>query len=934
MNKNIFTALFFFYFSLTAYSQKSIQSTVFEADSNMPLEMVTVRLLNAADSSLVQGAQTNAKGWFNLPKIKAGKYILVVSSVGYHDYVEQIEMAKKDMILKSIRLAENVQALKELEVRGTAAQLVVKGDTLEYNATAFKVAENAVVEDLMKKLPGVEISSEGKITVHGEEISKIRVDGKKFFEGDIEMATKNLPADMIDKIQVLEQKSEMAQLTGFEDDETERIINLTTKPNRRKGVFGNVMGGLGLDTESLLRYDANANINIFSGESQTSVVAGANNVNVARSGRGRGSWGGNNGITETQNIGLNNNAIINPKLIIGGDASFNHSNNFSEVNSTKESYLRESIFNDSTYNSSSNDLMATSFRFEVEWKPDSLTTVIVQPNFNYNQGNSRSYRDYTYLQDMDTSSFGWANNAGYNNSLSAGSRLILSRKFPSKPGRTLTANFNAGFTQNANHGFNYSEKTSKDSTTLINQYTHNSSDRFNFDTRISFVEPLWNNKNILETVLGFGTNTRKSTKNQFASDDNTSFDRLNPEDYVNKVEAYSNDFSNRFFRETMELNYRFKDANYTFTLGLKGEPSQTFSHTIYGDESERKVDNKVFNFAPNGRFQYNFGKKEFLRFDYRGRTRQPNVNQMQPVKNNEDLMRETVGNPELNPSFTNFMRLMYSTFNDKTFSSFSTSITANYVKDELVNNRIYDNTGKQYMQTINSDKMPVTLNGNVMFNTPLFNKRLHFNTSTNLGYNENYGYTKKYNELVDIDVDNLQRGDLSFTRRYNAREQLSLTFTHDFIEIGTRANLRYSNSLNNLSDRLTETFDWTLRGNLTVRLPYDITINSDVNYSDRMGYSNFDQSEILWNASIDKSLFKNKAVLSLRWFDILQQRLNINQVIGDNSVSFTKYNTLTSYFILSFSYKLSSFGGNNPESRTGAQRGRGMGGGGGRNMMF
>ena len=199
--------------------------------------------------------------------------------------------------------------MEELEVRGTAAQLVVRGDTIEYNATAFKVAENAMVEDLMKRLPGVEIASDGKITINGQEINKIRVDGKKFFDGDIEMATKNLPAEMIDKIQVLEQKSEMAQLTGFEDDETERIINLTTKPNRRKGVFGYVVGGIGLDTENLIRYDANSNINFMSGESQTSVVAGANNVNTSRSRRGMGGWGGGNGITQTQNFGIKNSIL-------------------------------------------------------------------------------------------------------------------------------------------------------------------------------------------------------------------------------------------------------------------------------------------------------------------------------------------------------------------------------------------------------------------------------------------------------------------------------------------------------------------------------------------------------------------------------------------------------------------------------------------------
>ena len=237
---------------------------------------------------------------------------------------------------------------------------------------------------------------------------------------------------------------------------------------------------------------------------------------------------------------------------------------------------------------------------------------------------------------------------------------------------------------------------------------------------------------MLEAVLAFSTNSQKSNKDQFASTDTTSFSRKDAEEYTDTVSDYSNNFTNRFFRETLEMNYRYTDTNYSLTLGMRAEPSQTYSETVYGNGDIRDVSNEVFNFAPNGRFQYNFGRKEFMRFDYRGNTRQPSVSQMQPVKNNDDLMRETVGNPGLNPSFTHDMRLMYSTFNDSTFSSFSTWISGNFTKDQLVTNRIYDSSGKQYTQTVNLDKIPVSFNGNVMFNTPIIQKRLHFNTSTNL----------------------------------------------------------------------------------------------------------------------------------------------------------------------------------------------------------
>jgi hypothetical protein len=398
--KNLLLSILFT-LSIGAFAQHSIQSSVFDAKNGQAIEMGTVRLLRATDSTFVQGCQTDVKGAFELTKIKPGNYVLVISSVGYNDYKRNIKMENKDIILKSIQLNENIQLLKEVEVKGTAAQLVVKGDTLEFNATAFKTPENAVVEDLLKRLPGVEISSDGKITVNGEQIKKIRVDGKKFFDGDIEMATKNLPAEMIEKIQVLEQKSVMAQLTVFEDENTERIINLTTKPNRRKGVFGNLVGGLGLDVDKEFRYDGNLSLNIMSGEGQTSIVGGANNVNTTRSSRGR--WGGggqNSGITETQNLGVNNNTIVNPNLKIGSDASFNHSINRTLSESNKESFLRESIYNDSTFNKSVNETYSANLRLEAEWKNDTLRTIIFQPSIDYSNNISQSYRNYIYKTDM------------------------------------------------------------------------------------------------------------------------------------------------------------------------------------------------------------------------------------------------------------------------------------------------------------------------------------------------------------------------------------------------------------------------------------------------------------------------------------------------------------------------------------------------------
>ncbi len=911
MHKKYLFAIVNLFVTITVLAQHSIQSTVFDSKNNAAIEMATVRLLRLPDSTLIQGAQTNLKGEFILPKIKAGNYILKISSVGYTDYVRNISMDKKDIILKSILLSENVKLLKEVEVKGTAAQMVVKGDTLEYNATAFKTQENAVVEDLLKRLPGVEISSEGKITVNGQEVKKIRVDGKKFFGEDVEMTTKNLPAEMIEKIQVLEQKSDMALLTGFEDGDTERIINLTLKPNRKKGMFGNFNGGVGFDTNSELRYDGNMFLNIMSGESQTAITGGGNNINTTRSSRGRfGSGSPTGGITATQNVGVNNNTIVNDKFKIGGDAGFNHSNNYSETNTNKQSYLSESISNDSTYQTSGNEQYTANMRLEAEWKIDTLRTLVIQPTMDFSNSTSYSNRNYDYYTDDNRLSWGNTENTGTADKISGGLNLIYSKKSAFKKGRSFTTNINSSFSNSNNDSYNKSNRMTQTSIapTIVDQFTQNTSDRYNVSLRLSFVEPLWNVKNMLETSVSVRSTVNTSEKSQYNQD-------LEGE-YTKRDSAYSNNFKNNFYSETLELNYRYSEKNYNLTLGFKGEPSQTYSYRTYDNGIVRPYENEVINYAPNGRFQYNFGKKQFLRIDYRGNTEQPSITQMQPVLNNSNLMNETVGNPDLNPSFYQNLRFMYSTFNAEKFSSFNAWFSGSITKDALVTNSIYDSTNKQYSQTVNATDKPYNFNGNIMFNTPIIAKRLHFNTSTSGGYNMRYGYTARNITTSEIDVEHLPLGDLSRTGRLNAEEQLSLTFTHDVIELGVKGGFKYSNTLNNLNPTPSTTYDWTGSGNMVLRLPYSINISSDINYTTRKGYSNFDLDETIWNAAIDKTLLKGKGVVALKWNDILRQKLNIRQIVGDNYISYSKFNTLTSFFIVSFSYKLNKFGdskvGDNP----------------------
>jgi len=400
---------------------------------------------------------------------------------------------------------------------------------------------------------------------------------------------------------------------------------------------------------------------------------------------------------------------------------------------------------------------------------------------------------------------------------------------------------------------------------------------------------------------------RNSEKLQFRKGENSLYRELDS--------VYSSNFENTFYTEVVELNFRHQEKKFNYRIGAKLEPSQTYNTMYYKNGFVLKRPNEVINLAPTATYRYLFGKKRFARLEYRGRTNQPSIEQMQPVKNNNNLMHETIGNPLLNPSFEHTLRLMYSSFNAKRYSSFSAGLNGTFTKDALITNSIYDKTGKQYSQYINATKAPFKANANIMFNTPIIKNRLQFNTRTEMSYNQRYGYSDRDRTVEAFDADgNLRLGSLSSSQSASGSEHLSLTFTTDLLEVGLRGSVRYSNTQNNLNaGKNQETKDWTGSSNVNLHLAYNLNISSDMSYTNRQGYSAFDRDEWVWNASIDKSFFSNKGTLSLIFYDILQQKLTIRESIGDNFRQLSRFKALTSYVMLSFTYKINRFGGPNRE---------------------
>ncbi len=924
-------------------AQHTLSGTVLSKTDNAPIEMATVRLFSyhhtpgihpdtgqaLMDSTLVQGAQTTYDGMFLLHNIPEGKYRLIISSVGFADMSKEIQMPNKHLDIPVIRLVEEVQHLAEVSVQGKAAEMTVKGDTIEYNTAAYQVSETATVEELLKKMNGVEVDKEGKVTINGEEIKSVRIDGKKFFGDDVQTATKNIPAEMIEKIQVIDEKSDMAKLTGFEDDDTERIINLSLKKNRKQGVFGNYSGALGADLvadngrwlgydqpffANDFRYGANLFTNLLLGESQTTIVGGANNTNEIRSGRGRGWFGGQNaGITASENLGVNTNIDLTSKLgerqrgdsktelLIGGDATVNHSNNDTRTLSNKESYSEEATYIDRDSTVKLTHSWDAQMRMEMEYQIDSTNKIILRPQVNYSNSASTQNNDYVYDRDSVRINDGYQHKRNLQEEIGASLRATYNHKF-TKPGRTLTMRADIKFTNTHKKDTTYAWDRMTHSA-LVDQHTFSDNNALSYSLRTSFVEPIYGKNHFLETVLSFSGSNRQSTKDQYSMLDGTyQYDSL-----------FSNALSNNMYTEQLELNYRWVSEKIDLTAGARVLAIQTHSTTYYGKTLARDTLYNRFNWSPNLNFKYKFGRKEFARINYRGNVNQPTIQQMEPVRNNSDAMNETVGNLGLNPAYYHNIFAMYSRFNQEKFSSIMTGLRATLTQDALVNNTIYDQTGKRYLQTVNAEMIPWNIGADFMSNTPFCKKMFQFHSRTAVNYNQRVAYVLREVSADSvtqmIEANTLPLGDASKTGNFRMSSDLTLRFTHQIVDIGIKNTNIYSLTHNSLNKKnVSHVGDWIISGDVTFHLPKSWNISTDISYTSRYGYEGLtDVNELIWNFSVDKTW--TNSTLTLKIYDLLNDKKNIVQSVNETSVSYQKFNTLPTYFMLTYTYKLNRMGG-------------------------
>ncbi len=958
--------------SISAYAQNSftVKAVLVDEKTEEPVGFATVSLTVKGKEDPAKYVLADSEGLAELTKVKKGTYMLKAEIMGYKTHEQEINV-EKNIDLGTIRLAQDVEALDAANVSAVGNPIIVKKDTIEYNASSFKTSDNDMLEDLLKKLPGIEIGSDGSITANGETITKITIDGKTFFLDDPQLASKNLPAKMIEKVKVVEKKSDQAIFTGIDDGQEETIIDLSVRQGMMNGLFGNVMAGGGHDLpdkgyyndenrfiDEGWRYQSSAMLGNFKEDSQISLILNANNTNnqgfndlaggmmggmMGGMGGGRGMGGGmmgggmmgGGGITTSWMSGLNGAYdLFDGDMELSGNYLYNGSNIFSEQESSKTTYMENGshLLNDNNSTSLRNTY-GHRFGVRLDHEFSKNTSLMFEPQVNFGGGNYSQRSDFSTMTAMgaDTTftNKGFNDNVGDNRNWTASGRLLLRQRL-GKPGRTISLNVNYNFSNNQMDGLNQSltqTDYNQDGTfdnEIVNQRSDQVSKNASMSGRLVYTEPLMSTL-FLEATYQYSWNRSRSIKDTYNSGI-SSFgdDKLiyNPEGEVYDP-TYSNSILNRYINQTGRLTLTWQEENIYAQIGAQVNPTDTHNET-----NGETYDSMVVNWAPEARLRYDFSDNSNIQIIYNGSSSQPSTSQLMPVPDNSDPLNISLGNPYLEPYFNHNVRSNFRYTNRESFTSINAGINGGIVKDAITNAQWYDQKGTQYSIPVNGPGTK-NLNGNLMLNSPLGKSNFSIMSMTNARYSQSTSFvgtgsldSDKYydaaNAEFNYDLFNADFPDLGKTDAFTKNnrqtlgfmQMLRFTYRNDALEFILGGNTNMNKSWNTMTT-VNQTTTWnnnvSFEANWT--LPFGMNLISDINYRWYNGYTTAQEPEYILNAEITQLLFNNTCTIALRGYDLLNQAKNLTVSDTSNYHNEVRNNTLGRYVVVSFTWCFGTFGG-------------------------
>jgi hypothetical protein len=928
------TLLFTFLFcSVFAFSQKTsgtVKGNLEDgtATTKQPLEDATVSIMSAKDSSLVSFTLTSNSGYFEIKNLDPGEYYLIVSYQGFQTLKKSFSITNEKPVadLTAVKMDKAYKELGEVIVTDIAP-IRVKGDTVEFNAGSFKTKPNASVEDLLKKLPGVQVEKDGTVKAQGENVQKVYVDGKEFFGTDPKLATKNLSADMVESVQVYDDMSDQAKFTKIDDGSRSKAINIKLKKDKKHGLFGKAMAGYGTDH----RYDATLSLNKFNGDRQFSLIGAANNINKQGfsfsdvitsmggfSGLSRGGGGGfgggmtmgsgginlpgmsanNNGISTSLSTGVNYRDVWGPKIDVSGSVFFSNTEN-NRVQNSFSQYLKAEDSTSVSQSTSSSKNQNIRFNFRAEYKMDSMNSFLYTPAVTFQHSDGVSYDSLTNMGHyggtpyvaINAQSFNENNRDGY----SVNQNLLFRHRF-GKIGRTFTLGWNNSINNSNGDGsifaptVSYNWQGTKSSAIQDQnsfQDTHNKNNVFSS----SYTEPIGRNK-IIELNYAHSKNNSTSDKETY---------NFNP--LSGKYDALSalqtNKFENTYTSDRVGANFRMQQRKYNFQLGMGIQYGQQRNETVRLGK-DTILQQTYSNLFPTASFNYNFARSKNLRFNYRGRTNQPSVSQLQDVPDYSNALQVTTGNPGLKQEFVNTLNLSYNTFNMITFKYWAANISFTQTSGKIVNS-VDTVKGRQFTR-------PVNMNGNYSatgffslgkpFKGKLKGSSMNFNSIGLVNRNASMLYKEaSYNTTMVLTQ------TIGFN--YNWKEKLDIGLNGN----ASYTTVDYSIQKSKNTDYLSQSYSL----DASYIFKHNFILASDFDYFVTSGYSEgFNQKVPMWNASVAKQFMKSKQLeLKLSVNDILNQNQSFSRNASTVEITDTQSNVLKQYFMLSLTYNINKMAGKN-----------------------
>jgi len=909
----------------------SVKGTIVDTISKQDLSYASVSVTPDSDSTEAEFTVTDKHGYFTMKDLRPGDYRLLITFEGLLHVSKKfsISATKKDIDFGIIYMYKAVDMLHEVVIE--RRPISIKKDTIEYTADLFAIKPNAFVEDQLKKLPGVEVNASGTITAQGETVTRVLVNGKRFFSDDPKLATRNIPPDIVDKYQIFDDLDDQSKFTGFDDGNRVKTLNIITKKDKRQGYFGRAIAGGGTNQD----YDESVNFHRFDNEQQISVLGEGNDINkqnftiqdiLGSSGSRRGSGGGpaaatnqsSPGITTVWAGGANYHDNWGPKTEAYGSYFYNFTHVLADQQSLTEKFIPSA---DDSTNTSSQTQSAISrttnqrIYFNLDQKIDSNNSFIFRPNITFQTTRPNSSSQSSTVDQFDSaisSSKGYASsvNSGFNIN---GSNFTFRHKFK-KPSRTLSLDLTGTANVNNGDGYNYSLNNfyKLDSVQTINQFYKDSLHSYSVSPTLVYTEPI-TKKSIIQLNYSFSYNHSNTMNNTYDYVDSvhgfSSFDSLFSNSY--KFVSYSNRFT---------LSYRIQDPKFNFNIGSGVQFTHFNSlNTTKGID----VQHSFVNLTPTINFSYSFSTNQRLRFYYTGRTGSPTASQLQPLTTTSDDINFTVGNPNLKPQFTHSIRILYQSYDPVTQHVLFATLNASTTVNDIQNSIVPTNKGGDTTTFINLNGT-YNVAGYFNYGIALKNPKSNLNFITNLNYSQsqNLVYSKQSPEGFQHDYTRTT----AFTEKINWTTNIKKNFDMNFSSASTYTINRNSLNTGSNLNQFAQVFDaeitaytnngWLIAATLT----YTITDNKTPGYN---------ESVPLLSPSIAKELFKKKnGELRLTVFDLLHQNTSVSKSVSLNQVSDSRTTTLSQYVMLTFTYNLNNFKGANQRRMPGVFPGRYRGGGG------